>query len=1486
MDQKFSFTIFRASIVVFALAIGSSYGQDEACLTWSETLSSQIKNASADEAKWVKKSFAPLVCGVSLSPSQREDVKEIAALLTSKRITASKGLLDYLHAVEQIAQEDTSRWSDWHEVLRFMLNEKKSRKYIQPFLKLSAPLLLEDVVGMGPRHQWKLSGKPWYFEVMQTSAMVRFDSCALTLSHEGEALRFEHVAGQWDLSDTECDLSSSRFPWLGTTLDSSSTYAILPPTTIDFSRDEFRQDSVQFYSNFSNRPLLGKLTAKLEPGVATEKKSYPMIRCSDALVELDSLYGAFRFRGGMDIRGSSLRGIGSLDSQAVLELVQLDTVFMAFQTPEVVFNDVGLIAPHAEFALFFGGDTLSHADCILRFNQRAETVSVTRQAEGLGQQAFTDGYHGLEWDVEGLSWKLGNPTIEIGYPLINRAKSGVFKSANYFEKARFDQLQGIDPIHPVVELYRFWKSTGLRTFNSLDYAQYIKLSEVQARVALMHLANNGYVAYDEDERLAIITNKTFDQIGYVSGRKDHDVIRMDSKPAKGNNAEWSLLNGALQVNGVDRLVFSQARGVFIEPDQAEVQVKAGRDMVLNGLVHAGNVKLKGSNMAFNYTAFTIDFNKIEEVRLSVNDWENLNYRGEPTKIWLKNSLQDISGRLAIDAVFNRSGNESDLHPTYPEFTSKGTSYVYYDNPGLFDGAYKRDDFYYAVEPFELTGLDDLTAENFQLDGTLVAAGIVPEITQPLVVMEDYYMGMTSITPPTGSTLYSGSATFTSALRLDGSGFRGAGEIDFLNAHLNGESLVFLPDSVIGQFLSFENRADESLDLPFAEGEGGTINFNPVAERLAVNSGKEPLFMYEGEARLKGQLNIEKPGLSGLGLLDLEKAGIAASDFTFKHHKTLTDSASFELYANHASLAAFETENVQGEIDFEKRRGEFVPNSGETAIELPIQQYMCYMDRFRWFMDEDEIDLISERDTDALPLNFSENRTLSNFISIHPEQDSLHFLSTHATYLVGDDVLKCQGVKELAVADSRMFPDSGMVTIRRDADMEQLVDARIITNATTQFHLIERAKVKVEGRYRFQGSGEYQYEGVDKTIQTLILDDISVDESIQTVGKGAVYARDGFLLDPYFKFAGEFTMASGEEFLRFTGGAQMTQTCRQFQPTWIQFDTLIDPLAVAIPIPASPMDVDGDPLACGMLSSTRAPFTLSPAFLNPLADDTEMPILLPEGALRFHDGQYIISAEAPQNEFNPVGNRIALNVQSCQLTGSGTLELPLNFGLIEDRMVGSFYIDSRGDYHFKGTVLLSYHFHPDLFERMVAQIPSWQNSEPLDIATTNYEQALQAWLGLEKSAKLINDLAMTGVLKNIPRMLQKGVVLTDVNLVWDDPEEAWISTSEFGVVSLGKEALFMRMPGKLILNRSRSGDAFTLYFHGDEENWYYHDFKLTNGQEGKMNLTTSDMEFYEILAELKESKREETAKDGQNFRFKYMASRRRRDNLVDTYRDFE
>ena len=51
---------------------------------------------------------------------------------------------------------------------------------------------------------------------------------------------------------------------------------------------------------------------------------------------------------------------------------------------------------------------------------------------------------------------------------------------------------------------------------------------------------------------------------------------------------------------------------------------------------------------------------------------------------------------------------------------------------------------------------------------------------------------------------------------------------------------------------------------------------------------------------------------------------------------------------------------------------------------------------------------------------------------------------------------------------------------------------------------------------------------------MILDEIGVNESIETYGIGSVYARDNFMLDPNFQFAGDFTMMASDAFLMFNG----------------------------------------------------------------------------------------------------------------------------------------------------------------------------------------------------------------------------------------------------------------------------------------------------------------------------------------------------------------
>ena len=159
--------------------------QNEACAAWIESLAGEVKNASVEESKWVKKVFGSNVCSGSVTAKHLEDIQSTVELLKTQRITASKGLLDYLHAADSIVHMDTTRWDDWHLVIQSMASDKKLRKRLQPFLANSKDLMLHDILGRGPRHTWQLNGKPWYFETMDSRNLVRFDSCNLVLGFKG-----------------------------------------------------------------------------------------------------------------------------------------------------------------------------------------------------------------------------------------------------------------------------------------------------------------------------------------------------------------------------------------------------------------------------------------------------------------------------------------------------------------------------------------------------------------------------------------------------------------------------------------------------------------------------------------------------------------------------------------------------------------------------------------------------------------------------------------------------------------------------------------------------------------------------------------------------------------------------------------------------------------------------------------------------------------------------------------------------------------------------------------------------------------------------------------------------------------------------------------------------------------------------------------------------------------------------------------------------
>ena len=65
-------------------------------------------------------------------------------------------------------------------------------------------------------------------------------------------------------------------------------------------------------------------------------------------------------------------------------------------------------------------------------------------------------------------------------------------------------------------------------------------------------------------------------------------------------------------------------------------------------------------------------------------------------------------------------------------------------------------------------------------------------------------------------------------------------------------------------------------------------------------------------------------------------------------------ADFEIMGNDLNALAFITDNVQADIDFDERIGDFIAML--VTDRASCNKIFCTMDKFRWFMDLDQIQL--------------------------------------------------------------------------------------------------------------------------------------------------------------------------------------------------------------------------------------------------------------------------------------------------------------------------------------------------------------------------------------------------------------------------------------------------------------------------------------------------------------------------------------------------
>jgi hypothetical protein len=1439
--------------------------------------------------EFVAREFAPIwIESTTFTATQKDMIYETMDGLLKSKSRVFPEIQEYLKSLIFFPKSGKTDKDllEYHTAINKLFGDKKNKKYLGAFIEAISGLYENRTFYRTETVQWVSSSNQFVIEY-DTVPSIKFAGLTIKCYSKGDSSIIHNSSGIYFPGDGRFYGDKGKVTWQRAGFDPAKTYAEFGKFNIRLKGSTYTIDSVTFYNEFFEKPLAGKLIDKILADKSADNATFPRFESYFKRLQIQNIVKGVDYDGGFTMAGTRLLGSGSLEEPAMMTFYRESKKFLIAQSLEFDIKPDRINSPHSAILFLVEKDSISHPDVNLSFDKKTRMLVLLRSEEGISKAAFHNTYHDIDMYFEALYWNIDDPLIKMGALEGSSQHYAAFESTAYFKKKRYDSMMGISFNHPLYEIKEYADKMKKQEFYAKELAIYHHYSEEQMNPMLIDLNNKGFIKYDINTHLVKVEPKLYWYIQNNIGKRDYDVIQFSTEVVSGQNAQLSLLNYDLMLKGVENFQLSDSQKVSILPLNKEVIVKKNRDFSFGGRVYAGNFEFTGSEYFFNYDIFQLDLLKVDSCRIYVEDEKlGLDDMGRPQKSRVKSVLRDIAGYIKVDAPTNKGGYHSPYYPQYPIFTCTKTSYVYWNDPAIQKGVYNKDKFYYQVQPFTIDSLDNFSKRDLKFNGTLVSGGIFPDIEEPLVLMDDNSLGFKRSTGAAGLPGYGGKSKVVADLKLDYSGLKGDGDFTYLTSMASSEEFLFLPDSMLGKTHVYTNKEQSGkTEVPKAVSDTTLLAFYPKADQLDVTSKGKAIDFFEKEANLTGTLHLKPNGMTGTGFMEFSGAKLTSKEFEYTRRKILADTSSFQLAGMGESEGlglAFKTDDVNANVDFDKRQGLFKSNSGETKIEFPANQYICYMDQFTWYMDRDELDLSSSRKAaDDLVIDTSDEMKKSNFFSVAEGQDSLNFLSSKAKYDLRKSRITCSKIQYIIVADSKVTPDSGKVVIEKFADMQPLKKAQILSNYVTQYHKLFNADLKIKGRREYGGSADIAYIDELKKEQIIHLDEIRVDTSYQTVGKGSIKEDAQFFLSPAYEYYGDFELRANNKFLTFDGGVRILHNCELMPRTYFKFRSEINPEEIFIPVDSSLRDMEMTKLGIGVMITGDSPMDVYPAFLSDIREKDDQALIQAKGFL-YHDkvtSRYMIGSKEKIRQPKLAGNLLALNSTNCELFGDGKLDFNVDYGVMKLTSVGEAKYKTQGnEINTSGVALIKFPIDDGALKRMYEQIEQWPNLQPVDVAKTKYEKSLVELLGTEKSDKLISELGIGGQLKKVPEELQSTFYLADVKFIWNPTDETFQSVGPIGIASMDKKQLFRYVKGKIEIEKKRGADVLRIYFELDPATWYYFEYKI-----GVMNILSSDKEFATILTEVKEDKRK--FDEGKSkFTYMFVNNKKKRDDFVSRFSD--
>lgn len=1398
-----------------------------------------------------------------LSDAEKLNIRNICESMLFKKLSIDPHYEWFLSGLNyffsnNLNKEILDQWSK----IGFKLMEKNVKEYAA-FLKTAKLLFSENILYQSEAITWRADNN--LFELVFDGRLaIKFKTLTLTGSAFLDKTIIYETSGVFYPDKAQWVGNKGKINWERVELTEDEVHCLLSKYNINFSSSEFIADSVFLrYPKYFKGDVMGQLREKVSFITNTEllkNASFPAFTSYRSDVKIDGIVGVnATYSGGFSLDGRIINGANLNKEPVTITLLHNKKPIIELKS-ESFKIDNGIVGSlkSSMTILIDSVKNIYHPSVIVRYDIVKGELTVTKGEEGLMLMPFQDDFHEVEIDVDRIKWKQSTPYIE--FDMISPDKAAKIDSRDFYREYTYEKMQGMLSFNPIYRMRDYAMKTRQNKFSIHDYAAFYKTEKRYLNEQIINLADQAFLYYNNKTDTIEIRPKLFNYVNNHMKVRDYDVIQMTSVIEALPNITMSLNNMNLQVEGVRNFTISDSQNCMAVPHEQRIVIKKNRDMRFGGMVRAGKVDFYSKDFNMEYAPFMVRDTYFDSMVLYYPD----EMTGSMRKI--QSVLTDLFGTLEFDYPKNKSGLKKKEYPDYPIFTSLKGSKVHYEYAQTHNFIYKKESFYFEVDPFRITNLNNFTAADLSLKGTFISDDIFPNFKHEISIQPDFSLGfVTTVDKP----MYKGKGQGQMTLSLSNKGLYGNGNINYLGSVTKSDGFLMFPRETISNAESFDLA--ETTKYPLVKGLDVKNRWLPYSDQMLVTNQESKFEMFKMQYAFDGTLELSPKALSGNGQLEWSEAEFYSKNMVYGRNRVDADTSGIRIFSVNPEVFAFQTDNVQSKIDFDKREGKFTANSIESLTYLPQNKYATLLSDVTWKMDPKKMEL---RPNPKFP------SVKPYFLSVHKDQDSLKFESLYADFDMNESVIKIQKIPFIDVADSRIFPNKGLATVRINADMDRLDSSKIEANRTDKFHSIVNCKTKVYGKNNIRASGEYTYVTKMQEKYTIHMDSIKINRDLNLEGVGYIPDTQSFYLDKHIAYKGWTKIRSIEKPIDYFGFVKPDHNLDFIAGQWLRFKGPMDAQNVVIDV-KDPRNVDNRKLMTGLFVATDSA-RIYPLLFGMKRNYSEAEITLDSGVLFYDHANNSIVIGEPKKLFEKEekGNVFSINTKTNTLKTEGAYSLELN---VKDGFKAGFGGESTwkpGDttFSFDWSFYMDYSLPKEAVARFVELAKSEDYGKQTSIQTSTFaKNATEFYPSLTDAKSTIdriknngamspeNTVATTGFFQKIEEASDKVQEIFDPNLYIKDvmsraPEKAqivvaksnwsfdnrtssFISRGEMDFASLNGVNINKKFNAMIVVDKKRSGDDVHIYIELSSSQYFYFNYVR-----GVMYAISTDDKFNQAILE--------------------------------------